>query len=488
MRILSLLLTLFLVTAQAQGREQAVPFGPELQWLNVEHPLTLDELKGKVVILDFWTYGCINCMHILPDLKKLEDKYGNKLAVISVHSPKFDNEKHIDTLRHIVARYGITHPVANDVEFSLWQQYGVRAWPTFVILTPDGQVVGQTSGEGRYPLLDKVVAALVDEFKGKFNEKPLPLKLIHFKDSPLAAPGKVRVRGDLVAISDSGHNRIVFARPDGKVVKVVGSGQACAKDGSSDSACFDSPQGSLFQGQALLVADTNNHLIRRIDLRNFRVSTVAGTGKLGSYLGGEGKALDTALRSPWDLAALPDGGVAIAMAGSHQIWQLKDGQLSVLAGSGREGLTDGTFPSAAFSQPSGLYADGDGLWEADPESSAIRHLDLAKQQVTTLVGKGLFDFGLKDGSFKDALLQHALGVIRWDDHRLLVADTYNHALRWLDLDKHSVSTMPLPEGTLNEPGGLARLGDQVLVADTNHDRLVLIDPSNNKVTTYNLKF
>lgn len=488
MRIITLLLALVMFSAQGAYRENAVPFGNELQWLNVEHPLSLNDLKGKVVILDFWTYGCVNCMHVLPDLKKLEDKYGNKLAVISVHSPKFANEKRLDTLKRIVARYGISHPVANDVDFSQWQQYAVRAWPTFVILTPDGRVVGQTSGEGRYALLDQVVGALVEEFAGKFDETPLPLKLITFADTPLAAPGKVRVKDDLLAISDSGHNRIIFARPDGRVVKVVGSGEACAKDGSAEEACFASPQGTLFQDQALYVADTNNHLIRRIDLRNYRVSTVAGTGKLGGYLNASGAALSTALRSPWDLAPLPGGAIAIAMAGSHQIWQLKGGKVQVLAGNGREALVDDDFKDASFNQPSGLFADAGQLWVADAEASAIRRLDLKDQEVTTLVGQGLFDFGLKDGAFKKALLQHALGVIRWDQQRLLVADTYNHALRWLDLDKQQISTLALPDGSLNEPGGLARLGDKVLVADTNHDRLLLVDPVSNSVSEYKLKF
>lgn len=488
MRLILLVLSLIMFNAQGAYRERAVPFGPELQWLNVAKPLTLQSLRGKVVILDFWTYGCVNCMHVLPDLKKLEHKYGNQLAIISVHSPKFANERHLSTLRHIVARYGIEHPVANDVNFTLWQQYGVNAWPTFVILTPDGRVVGKTSGEGQYALLDKVVAALLQEFKGQINITPLPLQLVRFADTPLAAPGKVAARGDLLAIADTGHNRIVFARPSGKVVQVVGSGRACASDGAAAKACFSSPQGMAFHNQALWVADTGNNLIRRIDLRNFQVSTVAGTGQLGQFLSTGGPARKTALRSPWALAFLTDGRLVIAMAGSHQLWQLAQGQLSVLAGNGREALTDGSFSEASFNQPSGLFVDQQRLWVADPEASAIRQLDLQKQRVHTLVGQGLFDFGLKDGSFQQALLQHALGVVRWDSQRLVVADTYNDVLRFINLQSQQVSTVTLPKDSLNEPGGLVKVGQRLLVADTNHNRVVWVDPLKGTVSPLLLKF
>ncbi|WP_341503020.1 thioredoxin-like domain-containing protein [Gallaecimonas sp. GXIMD4217] len=486
------LLALGVVMFAANGayRERAVPFGPELQWLNVTQPLTLEGLRGKVVILDFWTYGCVNCMHVLPDLKKLEQKYGHRLAVISIHSPKFDNEKRLKTLQRIVARYDIDHAVANDVAFSQWRQYGVRAWPSFVVIDPAGRVVGKTSGEGRYQLLDQVVAALLEEFKGRLDETPLPLKPLELAEQGLAAPGKVAVSDKRVAVADTGHHRIVLADHQGQVQAIIGSGEACAEDGGFEVSCFRDPQGLAFLGQSLYVADTGNHLVRRIDLRNKQVTTVAGTGQLGGYPYQGGPAQGTAIRSPWDLVALDEHSLAIAMAGSHQIWRLdlKRKRLEVLAGTGREALEDGSFEASAFNQPSGLALHGERLWVADSEASAIRELDLNGKRVKTLVGQGLFDFGHKDGPFAKALLQHALGVLWWDKSTLYVADTYNHGLRRLDLEKGQISTVPLPDNALNEPGGLARLGERLLVADTNQDRLLLIEPLNGKIAPFELAF
>src|SRR3712207_3570738 len=120
---------------------------PELEggrgWLNTDAPLSLAALRGKVVLLDFWTYGCVNCMHVIPDLKRLEEKYRKQLVVIGVHSAKFENEKETENIRRIVLRYGLEHPVVNDADFRIWKSYAVRAWPTQVLIDPADYVVGQ---------------------------------------------------------------------------------------------------------------------------------------------------------------------------------------------------------------------------------------------------------------------------------------------------------------------------------------------------------
>lgn len=229
--------------AKASARTNSVEFPAGLPWLNVTEPLTMQQLKGKVVLLDFWTYGCVNCIHVIPDLHKLEQKYGNKLAVISVHSPKFDNEKQLSTLTSIVRRYGMQHAVVNDVDFQLWRAYAVRAWPTFVLIGPDGKYVGQTSGEGRYDVLDQAIEQLLAEFKGEPNLKPLPVKLLDPLNTVLAAPGSLTVDERYIAISDTLHNQIVLLDHQGKLVKRLGSGIAELKDGHSDSSAFSSPQG-----------------------------------------------------------------------------------------------------------------------------------------------------------------------------------------------------------------------------------------------------
>src|ERR1051325_9866490 len=151
----------------SREREQGRVRAPELEggrgWLNTDAPLSLTALRGKVVLLDFWTYGCVNCMHVIPDLKRLEEKYARQLVVIGVHSAKFENEKETENIRRIVLRYGIEHPVVNDADFRIWNAYAVRAWPTLVLIDPAGYVVGQASGEGHYNVLDKAVGQLVED-------------------------------------------------------------------------------------------------------------------------------------------------------------------------------------------------------------------------------------------------------------------------------------------------------------------------------------
>src|SRR3954464_3418774 len=180
-------------------REQGRVRAPELEggrgWLNTDAPLSLTALRGKVVLLDFWTYGCVNCMHVIPDLKRLEEKYAKQLVVVGVHSAKFENEKETENIRRIVLRYQIEHPVVNDADFRIWNAYAVRAWPTQVLIDPAGYVVGMASGEGHCDVLDKAIGELVEDARrrGTRNEQPLKLALERAKvgDLRLAFPGKI---------------------------------------------------------------------------------------------------------------------------------------------------------------------------------------------------------------------------------------------------------------------------------------------------------
>lgn len=464
---------------------KAPEFSPGLHWLNVSKPLTLSDLRGKVVILDFWTYGCINCMHVIPDLKRLEAKYGNKLAVIGVHSPKFENEKNLDTLRNVVIRYDLAHPVVNDTNFTLWRQYGIQAWPTLVIVDPAGGIVGGVSGEGHYGVLDKHIGDLLNQFAAQINATPLPLapEKNQVSASLLAAPGKIAANGGSVAIADSLHHRILLTDTKGRITQIFGGGAAGFKDGNASAARFFSPQGLCFGDGGLYVADTGNHAIRFIDLARRSVTTVAGNGRKKGSISAEAIGREVGLSSPWDVACR-DGTLYIAMAGSHQIGRLntKTRRITLFAGSGREDITDGKLSAAAFSQPSGLSLFDHWLYVADAEDSAVRRIDLrsGSEKVETLVGTGLFDFGDRDGAFANAKLQHVLGVAVLDENRILIADTYNHKLKMLDLRSRTVTSLagsgkPGKGFNLNEPGGLAVLGGTALIADTNNNRIVSYD-------------
>jgi len=479
-----------LMSAQDRARVRA----PEIQggrgWLNTDKPLSLAALKGKIVLLDFWTYGCINCIHIIPDLKKLETKYANQLVVIGVHSAKFKNEKETENIRRIILRYEIEHPVYNDSEYAVWQSYGVRAWPTQVLIDPAGYVVGGVSGEGNYEVIDRTIAKLVDDFRkrGELNEEPLKLVLERAKvgDLPLAFPGKILADAatDRLFIADSNHNRVVVTKLDGTLVDVIGTGDSGATDGAFDKASFYRPQGLALAGDTLYVADTENHLIRRINLKSRTVETIAGTGKQSREYGESGPARQIALSSPWDLQ-LAGNTLYIAMAGPHQIWKLdleKD-TVSTFAGSGREARLDGSLVESGFAQPSGMATVGHTLYVADSESNIIRAIDTAGGHVKTVVGGDLFEFGDVDGTGDDVRLQHPLGLLAYGD-KLLIADTYNHKIKELDPKHQRVTTFAgtgkpgQADGSapsFYEPGGLAIANGKLYVADTNNHAIRVVD-------------
>ncbi|HXG65758.1 MAG TPA: thioredoxin-like domain-containing protein, partial [Blastocatellia bacterium] len=455
-----------------EGKVNAPEFPEGLQWLNTDRPLSIRELRGKVVLLDFWTYCCINCIHVIPDLKKLEQKYANELVVIGVHSAKFTTERDTDNIRQAILRYEIEHPVVNDAAMEVWQLYGARAWPTLMLIDPAGKVVGYHSGEGVYEIFDEIIGNVIKKFDEKklIDRRPLNLKLERHRApaSMLAFPGKVLAdeKSRQLFISDSNHNRIVVAALDDYSIKeVIGSGAIGLDDGNFESATFNHPQGMAFDGKILYVADTENHAIRAVDFEKRTVTTIAGTGaQAREYPPRGGKGREAALNSPWDLV-LHDGRLYIAMAGPHQLWQMnpQTGVIAPYAGSGRENITDGPLIYAALAQPSGITTDGQKLYFADSEVSAIRSADLDPAgEVQTIVGQGLFEFGDRDGRGSQARLQHPLGVV-YHEGVLYVADTYNNKIKRVSPKDKSSETFlgtgkeGLTDGkdaTFDEPNGV----------------------------------
>jgi DNA-binding beta-propeller fold protein YncE len=477
------------MSTQERARVRAPEITGGRGWLNTDKPLSLAALKGKVVLLDFWTYGCINCIHIIPDLKKLEEKYSRQLVVIGVHSAKFENEKQTENIRRIILRYEIEHPVYNDADFKVWESYGIRAWPTQILIDPAGYVVGSVSGEGNFEVIDQAIGKTVADFRqrGELNEEPLKLSLERAKvgDLPLAFPGKLvaDAKGNRLFIADSNHNRIVITKLDGTLVETIGAGVPGAADGSFDKATFFRPQGMALDGETLYVADTENHLVRKIDLKARTVQTLAGTGKQSQQSSPTGPVREVALNSPWDLQ-LVGRTLYIAMAGPHQIWKidLDKQETSTYAGSGREARKDGILLDAAFAQPSGLASDGNHLYVADSESNIIRSIEFETGLVTTLVGGDLFDFGDVDGAGNGVRLQHPLGLVAFGDH-VLIADTYNHKIKELDPGTRTVKSLfgngpgqlDGSASSFYEPGGLSVANDKLYIADTNNHAIRVVD-------------
>lgn len=517
---------------KVDGWEQdlSMPEFPEgLEWLNTEEPISVyKDLCGKVVVLDFFTYCCINCIHLLPDLHALEHAYSDKdgLLIVGVHSAKFPNEKVLDNIKSAVLRYNISHPVVNDADASLWQELEVSCWPTLVILGPRGNMLFSLIGEGHKDKLFLYTSITLKYYKdrGQIRDHKIEIKL--YKDSlpssPLLFPGKVTVDQvtNRLVIADTGHHRILVIWKNGQIQYSIGGPNPGRKDGMFSEATFNSPQGVAIMNNIIYVADTENHLIRKIDLQAEKVSTVAGIGIQGTDKEGGAEGEQQPISSPWDVTFGTSGSEVqrddilwIAMAGTHQIWalllescklpkknELKKGTCLRFAGSGNEENRNNAYPhKAGFAQPSGLSLASEEPWSclfvADSESSTVRAISLKDGAVKHLVGgerdpMNLFAFGDADGVGINAKLQHPLGVA-WDNKRnlLYVADSYNHKIKIVDPKTKSCTTLAgtgntdnvtgssFTESTFNEPGGLCvgENGQLLYVADTNNHQIKVMD-------------
>lgn len=463
-------------------------------WLNTGgRPVALADLRGKVLVLDFWTFCCINCLHVLDELRELEEQHRDVLVIVGVHSPKFEHEADPVALAAAVERYEVRHPVLDDPELVTWSAYTARAWPTLVVIDPEGYVVAQMAGEGHGSALAALVSELIAEHDAKGT--------LHRGDGPYVAPastsGTLRFPAKAIAlpsgnllVADAGHHSLAELAPDGEtLVRRIGSGERGLLDGGPDEARFSEPNGLCLVpedlrpslGYDVVVADTVNHALRGVRLFDGAVVTLAGTGRqfmvggqenvlrsghldddpvvpgtrLVPDVDGPAMPFDTAddyparivrLSSPWDVEWAPElGAFVVAMAGNHTLWAFdpvardRHGNVRLLAGTMNEGLEDGPGGTAWFAQPSGLARAADGtIWLADSETSALRRIEgltggiataADEVRIRTAVGKGLFDFGHRDGSADEALFQHPLGVAVLPDGSVVVADTYNGAVR-----------------------------------------------------------
>jgi uncharacterized protein YyaL (SSP411 family)/thiol-disulfide isomerase/thioredoxin len=503
------------------GRPRApgLPEAPAA-WLNSPAPLTLEGLRGKVVVLDFWTSCCINCLHVLPELDRLERRFeGKPVVVIGVHSSKFTAEKDRANLARSLERLGVHHPVIHDPDHAVWDAWGVRSWPTLVVLDAEGHIASKQPGETDADTLSAIVERLLEEAGVAVVAEPTPqaaprvappvTTVTTAPSATLRFPGKVAVwpgtgaqeRGDdpfgphaRLYISDTGHHRVLECRlskgiegwPRAELLRSWGGPEAGFTDGPRRDARLRAPQGLDRSGSQLWVADTGNHALRRIELDSGRIETLAGNGALDRGQGPDSlDAREAPMRSPWDVAvAGPDNGgspagkeaVFVAMAGAHQIWiyMAENGGFGPFAGSGREEHEDGALPSAAFAQPSGLGLFGRYLFVADAEISSVRAIDLQQGKVGTIVGRGLFDFGDQDGAPREVRLQHPEAVAAFRG-TLYVADTYNNKVKTIQMNGAETHTLVGGDpAVLHAPGGIAVAGDYLLVADTNNHRVRVI--------------
>jgi len=462
-------------------KQRHLPEVPDqLYWFNVDSPVRLSEQKGRVILLNFNTYCSLHCQHVVADLNYLVDKYPNKLVIIGIHGPRFPAERNAEHVRNAISRNHIRHPVIHDPDYRLWKRFGVHSGPTLGVIDTRGDIMGSVSGEGNRDKLERIVSSLFARASQEAAELRAPYVLTQPSESdrPLLFPDKILATENRVYIADSGHNRVLATSPQGHILHQYGDGNPGFIDGNGFSAAFYAPQGMVIADEFLYVADTGNHAIRRINIRSEDVVTMAGTGTMGPRPTSDyfGNPLEVDLNTPTGLAHKASV-LYIAMSGLHQIWSLTlaTNTLEVFAGCGDEGLVDGASWNACFAQPSALSIIGHTLYVVDAGSSAIRAIDLKTRHVTTLIGRGMFDFGDTDGIGTAASFQYPLDITADKSLRSLwVADTYNNRIRKISIQDKLVSSFR-GQHALNEPGGLAFSGNTLYIANTNRHEIVRVN-------------
>jgi DNA-binding beta-propeller fold protein YncE len=467
------------------ARAPAPELPDELAWVNTRDPVRLGALRGRVVVLNFWSGSNLNALHVLPDLRHLENKYHDGLSVLSIHCPKFAAERSPETVLKAVNRAYIRHPVASDPDFRAWQLFNVQAWPTLVVLDPDGNIAATLVGEGHRAALDPLVHQLLDEAArrdARVYESAATVSRPEPK-LPLRFPGRVLCTESALYVADSGHNRILETTHDGRILRQFGSGNPGFWDGKSTDAGFSNPQGMAVVKDALYVADTGNHAIRRIRLHNGEVDTIAGTGQQGYDVVSDSPELrSVGLNAPTDLAVASER-LYIAMAGDHQVWMLDLARqrLGRFIGSGAHGLRDGGEDDAVFARPCGVATQGQMVYVADADSSAIRSVRLIDMQVRTLIGTGPYEFGDVDGVPDKARLQCPMAIALDPGGSILwVADTLNSKIKALSLRGGGVRTLALPY-RFQAPTGLAVGARALWVANTDAHEVVRIDTASGQI-------
>ena len=441
-------------------------------------------------------------------MRRLQHQFRDELIIIGIHSGKFLNEKFTSNIQQAVIKLGIEHPVVNDPDFFIWQQYAIKAWPTLVLINPHGKIVSEISGEILADPFAHTIEDLIYEHHDQIDRTPLVLRneSIKINKSCFQYPSKLIFNhtNKRLYLSDTGNHRIVEINinndnKSGEVYRVFGNGNPGLQDGIADEIKFNQPHGLALSGdnKSLFVADTENHVIRAIDLNEGYVNTIAGKGEKAHSFIKKGNPLEMPLRSPWAIDSFGKY-LFIAMAGSHQIWVLIDNnELFPFAGNGREALIDGPITEASFNQPSDIRFKDNVLYIADTEASAIRMITLNKPSITkTIIGQGLFEFGDRDGSLDQAQLQHPAGI-DIQRNRLFIADTYNHKIKTLDLHTNQLVTLagngkpgdingPLEQAKLNEPEGVLILNDYLYITDTNNHKLKVIDLNINEIEEFKI--
>lgn len=444
-------------------------------WLNAA-PSTLAELRGRPLALVFVNAASVWCAQRLVEIAHAQSR-NPALQVLVLQVPRFDFEREPAAALKLLLRQGLASVALLDSDWDGWRRFGITAWPTVVLLDAQGRESARVVGLGPAGELERGLAAMVagsvagPALSGRRDVRPEPRH-------PLSFPTGLAATSDRLYIADTGHHRILECTHGGRVLRQFGLGTPDLMDGSAAEAAFNRPQALLVERDALYVADTGNHAVRRINLVTHQVDTLCGNGRPGQPREGVlEQPHASSLCHPQGLA-LADNQLYVAMAGDNRIWSYHLGQrrLQMLAGNGSIDQRDGSGEMAAFAQPCSLAMVQQVVYVADALGSSIRSLQVRGALVQTLVGQGMWQHGGEDGPRATASLQFPQAIALSPDAPLLwIADAGNGRLRTLRLGGGELVTQALPRA-LHGPAGLATSAGAVWIAETDAHAVLRFDP------------
>lgn len=445
-------------------------------WLNAA-PATLQDMRGRPLVLAFVNGASVWCMQRLAEVMRWQARNPGKVQLLVVQVPRFEFEREPQHALKLLRRQGISAPVVLDAQWDAWRRFDVQSWPTLLMLDAYGQeqerLVGATGD------LERALNSLGEGVMRPLDDDAYGVREINAEPRlPLLFPAGLVATADRLYVADTGHHRILECNHDGRVLRQFGLGSADLINGGTGEAAFNRPQGLALVREILYVADTGNHALRSINLISGQVDTLCGNGRAGDPRAG-------VLAQPWDsplnhpaAVAVADNQVHIAMAGDNHIWSYDLGtrELRWRAGAGAVEVRDGSGHLAAFAQPCSLVAVQQTLYVCDALGSAIRSVQLRGDLVQTLVGQGPWESGNVDGPRLRARLQYPLALAMGPDSPLLwIADAGNGSLRTLRLGGGDLSTVNLPR-RLHGPAALAVAAGAIWIAEADAHAVLRFDP------------
>ena len=433
-------------------------------WLNTR-AIGLGSLRGNVVILVFWSFGCEASLLRVRQVEEMVADSNAPLRAIAVHTPRFPFEEPTRAVRDAVAQHHIRLPVVHDPGYETWNAYNPAGWPATVVVNARGRVLGAQAGTGDVELLRETIALGLQtvagpiETAGSNEARPASptsratVDRLPLPDADLAFPTSISMlaNGELI-VADYGNDRLLAFRLSSDLRRAT----AVAEIGG-----FDRPYGVLVDStDGVYVTEPAVGTINHLDLR-------AKTRRV----------LTEDLVSPTGMCEDSDGSIVIADSGSEQLYRLiNEGEhtvtMGLIAGSGRTGSRDGAAADAELAQPVGVARTEVGLVFCDAAASNIRLLtDTGK--IATITGNGFFDWGLVDGPAHKAMLQRPSALTVLDDGSIVIVDTGNNRLR--RLTGRRIRTLGL--AGLSRPAGICRtVTGHLIIADTGNCRLVVVEP------------